>query len=74
MNGGWAALFLLALAVAVDLWVYMDAGQRTREGRPVVVMIGSWQIASPATWLAACLVLWVFFVPLYLRARQSSDR
>ncbi len=69
------SLVVLLAVVAVDLWVYDDARRRAGQGRPVVVVLfGSWEIGTPVAWLAGCLLLWVFFVPLYVRARQDGGR
>jgi hypothetical protein len=62
-------LVVLAALMVMDLWVYRDASARAEQGRPVVFSLGSLRIDSPGTWLAACLVLSVLFIPIYLSIR-----
>jgi hypothetical protein len=59
-----------ALLISVA-WVFQDATSHLEHGERVVAMIGSLRVDSPNAWAAGCLVLWVFFFPLYLRARSS---
>ncbi len=63
-------LALLATVVGSALWVYQDATANAARGEPVVLRAGSLRMETPAVWAMACLVLWVFVLPLYLRARQ----
>jgi hypothetical protein len=63
------ALLVLLVALATDLWVYADARAQAAHASPVVVTFGTLKVATPAAWLAACVLLWVVFVPLYLTAR-----
>ncbi len=65
-------LLLVAALVGCVLWVLQDARAHASRGRPVEVSIGSLHLDGPETWACACLVLWVFFFPLYLRARAES--
>lgn len=63
---------LVALLVAcVDLWVLADARRWERAGTPVVFRLGSLRITTPEAWVRACLVLFVFFVPIYSVARRA---
>jgi hypothetical protein len=64
------ALVLLVI-LAIDLWVYADAKQRANEGAPVVVRIGAFVLETPEKWLVGCLVLWIFFFPLYVVSRAG---
>lgn len=62
-------LWVLALGLAVDAWVWTDASRRAAQGRPVVFRSGSFVVDTPAMWLVGCLLLWVVFLPLYLQSR-----
>ena len=59
-------MVVLIILLAVDAWIYADAMERVRQGRPVSVALGSLRLQTPAAWLLGCLTLWVVFVPLYL--------
>ncbi|HWC33732.1 MAG TPA: hypothetical protein VG650_02780 [Mycobacteriales bacterium] len=63
-------LFVLGVGIAVDLWVYVDAKRRADSGSPVVFEAGSLVIATPAAWAVGCLILWIWFFPLYLTTRR----
>jgi hypothetical protein len=65
-------LGLLVIVLAIDVWVYLDAHARAGRRRPVVASIGSFALETPATWMLACLVLWILFFPMYLVARSRS--
>jgi hypothetical protein len=67
-----AGLVILLILVASDWWVYEDAKSCEARGRPVHVTLGSFHLDTPATWGIACLVLWVFFFPLYLTGRSHA--
>lgn len=73
MAGSAAALVpvlaLLAL-LAVDRWVYVDAQAHAEHGHPVVFRSGSLKVDTPAAWALGCLILWIFFFPLYLANRH----
>lgn len=75
MQAGAAAWFvpsvLAVLLVATDVWVFQDAKARSDEGNPVVFSTGNLTLESPAAWMLGCLLAWVIFVPLYLRARRA---
>jgi hypothetical protein len=64
-------VFLAAVLLTVG-WVHQDAARHVSDGEPVVLRAGSLRVETPAAWAALCLVLWVFFFPLYLRARQRT--
>lgn len=51
--------------------VHQDATAHAEAGKPVVFWAGSIAVETPPAWAAGCLVLWVFFFPLYLRARNG---
>ncbi len=70
-------LYLVPLAVIGALvvcvfWVLRDARANAADGHPVTVYIGDFRIDRPETWASACLVMWVVFFPLYLKARSES--
>ena len=62
-------LLVLAVGVAVDLWVYSDAKRQAEVGRAVIFQAGAFVLDSPAAWAMGCLILWVVFFPLYLASR-----
>ncbi|MGE0819906.1 MAG: hypothetical protein AB7O74_14720 [Candidatus Nanopelagicales bacterium] len=64
-------LALLAVAVAVDAWVFLDAKRRQDSGDDVVASVGPVTLSEPAHWLLGCIVLWILVVPLYLVARRA---
>jgi hypothetical protein len=49
-----------------------DARVRAGKGRPVGAYLGGLQLDKPETWAIACLLLWILFFPLYLKARSES--
>jgi len=65
------ALTLFAGALAVDVWVYLDARSRSHAGDDVVATVGPMSLETPEQWLIASLLLWVFVVPLYLVAGRA---
>jgi hypothetical protein len=68
----WFAPAVLAvLVVATDVWVFQDARTRSEKGTPVSFTAGEVTMESPAAWLLRCLLIWLIFVPLYLRARRA---
>ena len=69
MTGAAAALAVLLVVAAIDVWIYTDARRRSDGGDPVVVTIGPVEIATPTAWLLGCVLLWIFFVPAYMVAR-----
>jgi len=64
-------LALLAAALVVDVWVYVDARRRDGAGRGVVAEVGPLKLATPGQWFVASLLLWVVVLPLYLVARRA---
>ena len=40
-------------------------------GAPVVARIGSFAVETPETWFLGCLVLFIFFLPLYMVSRAG---
>lgn len=66
-----APVLVVLAVVCVDLWVSADARRWARAGTPVVFRLGSFRIATPQAWVLACLVLFVFFVPVYSVARRD---
>lgn len=70
-GGGWGPLALLLVALAVDVWVVLDARTREASGDPVVAEVGPVTLSTPQQWLLACLLVWVVAVPLYLVARRA---
>jgi len=48
-------IVILLLALTVDLWVYIDAKKRQREGRVPFFCIGSLRVETPEAWfLGVC--------------------
>ena len=66
---GLAPIIVVLVIIATDFWVFNDARTRAEQGNPVVFSVGSIRLDSPKVWAAACLFLWVFCFPLYLRCR-----
>jgi hypothetical protein len=66
-----APLVIAGVVVCLDLWVLADARRWARQGTPVVFRIGSVTVGTPEAWAAACLLLFVIFVPIYVVARNS---
>jgi hypothetical protein len=65
--GGVALIVVLG---AVSIWVLADARSRMKLDRPVVATLGAVTIDKPEVWAALCLLVAVFFVPLYIVARS----
>jgi hypothetical protein len=65
-------LVLLGILLLTVSWVYQDAASHVAAGEPVVLRYRTFRLETPSAWAAVCLVLWVFFFPLYLRARQHT--
>jgi hypothetical protein len=65
-----APLLLLVIVLATDAWVYADAKRLARHGTPVRFSSPYVSIETPEGWLVGCLVLWVFFFPLYIAGRD----
>ena len=62
-------LFIVALTA---IWVYADERRRTAQGSPVTLRIGALSIDTAPMWLAACVVVWIFFFPMYLISRSRT--
>jgi hypothetical protein len=62
---------VIVIALATDLWIYEDAKAQHDQGTPVVLRWGAFRLDTPVGWLAACLVVWIVFVPLYLIGRRN---
>jgi hypothetical protein len=65
-------VFVLLVALAIDLWVYVDAKAQSERGTPVVFSVGSLEVKTPTTWFFGCLILWIVFFPLYLTRRNRT--
>jgi hypothetical protein len=65
-------LLALCLLGACALWVLRDARVRAGKGHPVGLYVGNLQLDKPETWAMACLLMWILFFPLYLKARAES--
>lgn len=72
MDGLVATLAALALILPVVVWVYADASDRERRGRPVVARIGSLDVTTAKQWLAGSIALMILFVPMYVAARKAQ--
>jgi hypothetical protein len=65
-------LLMVCLVLACALWVLHDARERAGNGHRVGLYVGNLQLDRPETWAWACLLMWIFFFPLYLKARSES--
>jgi hypothetical protein len=63
-------LVVVVVIGAIDLWVYRDAERCADEGAPVVLRIGGLVVSTPARWLLGCVILWIFFFPMYVISRS----
>lgn len=72
VNGFVATLAALAVILPIVVWVYVDASDRERDGRPVVARIGSLDVTTAKQWLAGSIALMILFVPLYVAARKAQ--
>ena len=72
MNPLAGAIGLLIVVVALDVWVYVDANARLGTSREVTASIGSFTLDTPLVWFLTCVILFVFFFPLYLVARREA--
>jgi hypothetical protein len=66
-----AAFVVVVVIACVDLWVLADARRWARVGSPVVFRLGSFSLETPERWAVACLLLFIFFVPIYAAARRA---
>jgi hypothetical protein len=70
-------IFVLAVGLAIDFWVYSDAKAHEERGRPVVFSAGALEVNTPTAWFLACLLMWLLSLPLYIWSRDqvgSSNR
>lgn len=67
------AVIAVLIVAALDVWVYADARARQGTRREVTATIGAMRIDRPEVWTAWCLLLFVFFFPLYLVARHEAE-
>jgi hypothetical protein len=37
---------------------------------PVILRVGGFVVETPVVWFLGCLVLWIFFFPVYLVSRS----
>jgi hypothetical protein len=65
-----APLVVLVVIGAIDLWVYLDAKRCVDEGARVVLRIGGLVVSTPVAWLLGCVILWIFFFPMYVISRS----
>ncbi|HEX2849943.1 MAG TPA: hypothetical protein VHN98_05300 [Acidimicrobiales bacterium] len=70
MTGAAGSLVLLVVFLVSDAWVYLDARASAQRGEPVVASFGRLSITTPETWLLACALVWVVFLPAYVVARR----
>jgi uncharacterized membrane protein YhdT len=63
-------LLIIALGLCVVGWIYGDAKRHAEVGNPVVGRVGSLVVDTPAAWAAGCLLLSIFFIPLYVTSRE----
>ena len=73
MPASLAPVLVAAVLAATALWVYFDASRYARRGSPVYLRIGTYQVETPLAWFLVCLVLWIFFFPMYLVSRSRSE-
>jgi hypothetical protein len=59
-------IFVLAVGLAIDFWVYSDAKAYEERGRPVVFSAGSLEVNTPTASFLACLLMWLLFLPLHI--------
>ena len=62
---------VVLVVAAVALWVLTDARRWAQAGTPVVFRLGALSISTPEAWAVGCLVLFIFFVPIYAVARRD---
>ena len=72
MPGSLAPLVLALAIVASDIWVFLDAKRCSQAGSPVFLRIGILSLETPLAWLVGCVVLWIFFFPMYLVSRSRA--
>ena len=65
-------LLLVLVVAATDVWVFIDAKRCSQAGSPVYLRIGPLSLETPLAWLLACVLLWIFFFPMYLVSRSGT--
>jgi hypothetical protein len=65
-------LLVLFAVLGSAFWVLRDARARADGGHRVAVDLGNVRIETPESWAIGCLLLWIFVLPLYLKARSES--
>lgn len=60
----------MMVALAVDIWIFLDAKRRSESGDAVVATVGPVTLSTPQQWLLAGVLLWIVVVPLYFVARR----
>jgi hypothetical protein len=60
----------MLVVLVTDVWVYADAKKLARRGTPVVFSLSFLRIETPEAWFLGCLILWIFFFPLYVTGRN----
>ena len=63
-------LLLVLVIVATDIWVFLDAKRCSQAGSPVFLRIGTLSLETPLAWFVGCVLLWIFFFPMYLVSRS----
>ncbi|MCU1586546.1 MAG: hypothetical protein JWN31_39 [Frankiales bacterium] len=66
-----SALVPILLVLGLVAWIFTDASAHAERGEPVTLRVGNLVLESPAAWTAACLLLFVFFVPAYFVSRSA---
>jgi hypothetical protein len=70
--GSLAPLVLALAIVASDIWVFFDAKRCSQAGSPVFLRIGILSLETPLAWFVGCVLLWIFFFPMYLVSRSRA--
>jgi hypothetical protein len=66
------SLLLVLVFVASDIWVFVDAKRCSQAGSPVFLRIGRLSLETPLAWFVGCVLLWIFFFPMYLVSRSHA--
>jgi len=66
-----APVLVALVVVSFSVWVYADARRWVLAGTPVVFRLGSLTITTPRAWALSCLLIFVFFAPIYSIARRD---
>ncbi len=65
-----APVLVLLAVLGSDLWVFLDAKRCAAEGAPVTLHVAGLVIDTPIAWVLGCIILWIFFFPIYLISRS----